>query len=414
MSRVMLDRAIDRQNRVWTSMQEVTQRAEAEKRDMTAEERRQWDAWEAELDEASSDIQRFERQIRQGGRDTDPSRGAPSGEPADVDPDKRHAEAFSAFLRSGMSGITAEQRQILAGLRGDADPALRAAAAGIDPSGGYMVPEGFRNTMIETMKDFGGLASLVTVITTDSGEKLPWPTNDDTANEGEIIGENVQVSEQDFTFGARELQSFIFSSKATRLPFTLLQDSGFNLDTWVPRKHGERIGRRAARAWTQGTGIGQPQGITVGLSVGKQGTTGQTTSIIYDDLIDLEHSVDPAYRGRAKYGLHDLLLKSIRKLKDQDLRPLWVPVPAPGFPATINGYAYTVDNSMPAPAASAKSMVFGDLEAAYIIRIVRGISTLRLTERYADYLQVGFLSFARMDGMVQDAAAAKTYQHSAS
>jgi HK97 family phage major capsid protein len=65
-----------------------------------------------------------------------------------------------------------------------------------------------------------------------------------------------------------------------------------------------------------------------------------------------------------------------------------------------------VDNSLAAQANGSKSVVFGDIRAAYLVRQVRGGQTLRLGERYADYLQVGFLGFQRLDGKVQDANAA--------
>lgn len=414
MSTVLLRRAIDRQNRAWSAMQEIRERAEAENRDMTAEERRQWDQLEAELNEASGDIERFERELRFGAHDAQRhSGGAPQGEQADGDdPERRHEAAFNAYLRRGFAALSPEERDILQGHRSDID--VRAQGTGTGGSGGFLVPEGFRATLTETLKAYGGLMNVATTITTSTGEDLPWPTNDDTGNEGEFIGENTAAPEQDFVFGQRKLGAYIVTSKLVKVPVPLLQDSAFDLETWLPRKLGERIGRRTARAWTVGTGVNEPAGIVEGVPVGKTGGDGQTTSITYEDLIDVEHSVDPAYRTRGRYVLHDQLLKVIRKLTDGDGRPLWTPVPAPGFPATINGFPYTIDNSMPEPGPSAKPLVFGDLEAAYVIRTVAGVATLRLAERFAEAWQVAFVAFVRVDGMVQDPAAARTYQHAAS
>ncbi len=409
MSNVLLNRAIERQNRAWNAMQEIRQRATAENRDLTAEERQAWDAAEVDVDEAGTDIERFEREAKLNSVDRSKVVTTDSGEERDAtDGEKQYAAAFEAYARGGMRNLTGEQRDLLQ--RGYVK---NAQGTSPDTAGGYLVPEGWRGTMVETMKAYGGLLGFVEIITTDSGNKLPWPTNDDTANEGEIIGENTQVGEQNLDFGGAELDAHIFSSKMIKVPYALMQDSGFDLNSFVPRKQGERIGRRAARAWTTGTGVKQPQGITVGIVAGKVGANGQTTSITYDDTIDLEHSVDPAYRLNARYAFHDLTLKVFRKLKDADNRPLWVPVPAPGFPATINGHQYTVDNSMPQMAAGANSIVFGDLRAGYVVRQVRGLQTLRLTERYAESLQVAFLGFSRMDGMIQDSAAIRSYQNSA-
>jgi HK97 family phage major capsid protein len=65
-------------------------------------------------------------------------------------------------------------------------------------------------------------------------------------------------------------------------------------------------------------------------------------------------------------------------------------------------------------AASAKSIAFGDFNAAYVIRQVTGVSVKRFDERYADALQVGFMSYARYDGTIDDANAAKVYVNAAS
>lgn len=413
MSTGLLQRAIDRQNRAWGSMQEIKKRAVDESRDMSAEERQAWDSAETDLEEASGDIERLEREEKLGKIDRSKVIATDSGEEVDAtDSQKRYAEAFGRYCRRGMRGLSAEQRDLL---QNHFQPGEgRAQGTAPDTAGGYLVPETWRNTMVETMKAFGGLLNDVEIINTDSGEPLHWPTNDDTSNEGEIIGENTQVTEQDAEVGGQELRAYIFSSKLIRVSLALLQDNGFDVENWIPRKQGERIGRRAARAWTTGTGVKQPQGITVGVTVGKTGASGQTTSITYEDLIDLEHAVDPAYRLNGKYAFHDSTLKALRKLDDADGRPLFLPVPAPGFPSTINGWPYRVDNSMPEMAASANSVVFGDLRAGYVVRQVRGVQTLRLTERYADFLQVGFLGFQRMDGMIQDSAAIRTYQNAAS
>src|SRR5690606_9353822 len=123
-------------------------------------------------------------------------------------------------------------------------------------------------------------------------------------------------------------------------------------------------------------------------------------------------SVDPAYRnnGRVRYVLSDGALKMARKLKDGDDRPLWVPVPAPGFTSTLNGYSYTVDNSMAAPAPGARSILFGDVFSAYVVRQVHGVQMVRLDERFADLLQTAFFAYARMDAIPDDLGAVRVLE----
>lgn len=410
----LLQRAIDRQNTTWTRMQEIQSAAETEGRDLTAEERVNWDAAEADLTTASADIERLQRMAALDTVDrstvlTTTGRGDdPAGDQAARD--AAYAAAFQHYLRDGMNGCSPEQQQLLR----TGYQVTRAQGTSPDSAGGYLVPETFRGTMTETMKAFGGLLTICNIITTSDGADLSWPTNDDTGNEGALLSENTPVPEQDISVGRRELGAYIFTSKLVKVSWSLLQDSAFPLETWLPTKLGERIGRAVAGYLITGTGVKQPEGVTTGVTTGVTGANGQTTSIIYDDLIDLEHSVDPAYRGAdCRFLFHDQTLKVLRKLKDGDNRPLWVPVPAPGFAATINGRPYTIDNKMPVPAASAKSIVFGDFKTGYVVRQVQGVQTIRLNERYADSLQTGFFGYSRIDGMVDDPAALRAYAHPA-
>src|SRR5690606_32334921 len=108
-----------------------------------------------------------------------------------------------------------------------------------------------------------------------------------------------------------------------------------------------------------------------------------------------------------RYVAHDSFVAAARKLKDNDGRPLWVPSMTGGAPSTINGHPYTVDNNLAPLGAGSTPAVFGDIKEAYLVRVVNGAQTLRLTERYADFLQVGFLGFQRLDGKVQNASAAR-------
>ncbi|MEU3255972.1 phage major capsid protein [Streptomyces sp. NPDC006997] len=407
-------RLVDEQNTLWHRMQEIMQAAEGENRDLTADERSNWDQAETRLTEVSGDLERLERMAQLSTVDRDQI--VTTSDRGD-DPDAEHAryaEAFGLYLRYGMDGLQTEQRQLLQGGFNRLSSDARAMGTTPDTAGGYLVPETFRNAMTETMRAYGGLLNICQVITTADGGDLSWPTNDDTNNEGALLSENQQVPEQDLNVGRRELGAYIFTSKLVKLSWKLMRDSAFDVESWLPRKLGERIGRATAGYLITGSGVKQPEGLITQVRTGTTGAAGQTTSVIYDDLVDLEHSIDPAYRGQScRWLMHDQTLKVLRKLKDGDGRPLWVPVPAPGFAATLNGYPYTIDNKMPTPAASAKTIVFGDFNAGYVVRQVQGVTTIRLNERYADYLQSGFFGYAELDGMVDDPSAIAAYEHAA-
>lgn len=316
-----------------------------------------------------------------------------------------YRSAFGSFMRSGMEGVDLEGRQLLQ--RGFVSGSeFRAQGSSVGAAGGYTVPPEFRNELIAVMKAYGGIVSLANVITTDSGAELPWPTVDTTGAKGRRVSQNQQLSEQDVVFGKDSLQAWIYTSDIVKVSFALLEDTGFNLEGFLTSELGERIGRITAEEFATGDGTNMPQGLVTGLDSGV--TTGTIGKVSYDDLVNLEHSINSVYRDAATYVLNDTALREIRKIKDADGKPLYASGSVVGaIPATINGRPFTSVDDLPEFAAGETPIVYGDIKKAYVVRQVNGIQTMRLTERYADALQVGFLAFARFDGKVQQKAAAK-------
>ncbi|MFJ8555306.1 phage major capsid protein [Streptomyces sp. NPDC093676] len=411
----LLTRALEKRANIWSQMQEIQQRAETENRDtLTAEEREKWDRAEAELTEVSADIERMERAARLDTvqRDQVVVAGGAGGEAVEDRAEDREAayrDAFGSFVRNGMTGLNAEQRQLMLSNQTE----VRAGATSPGTAGGYFIPTDTLNKITQTMKAYGGLLGAANVITTGSGNPLNWPTNDDTSNTGAILSENTQVTEQDVTLGQKTLGAFTYTSKLVRLSLQLLQDDVFGVESWLVQRLGERLGRAVAAHLATGVGTTTPEGLFTNATAGKTGTTGQTTSVIFDDLVDLVHSVDPAYRDNGQWAMSDSALKMIRKLKDGQNRPLWEPSVQAGVASTLLSYPVLIDNGIPVPAANAKSIGFGDIKSAYVVRQVAGGQMMRLEERYADFLQVGFLGFLRLDAKPDDGAAFRVYAHSA-
>jgi HK97 family phage major capsid protein len=317
--------------------------------------------------------------------------------------------AFDGYLRRGMSQLSMEQRGILERYES------RDLSIGTNTAGGYTVPPGFLQRITDAMKAFGGMLEVANVINTDSGQPLVWPTADDTGNIGAILAENTAAPTQDVTFGQKTLSAYMYTSKMVAVSYQLLNDTAFDLNAWLPEKFAQRLGRAINAHFTNGTGGGtQPTGLVPNLAIGKTGATGQTLTVTGDDLIDLIHSIDPAYRnGRGQFMMNDSSVKVVRKLKDTTGQYLWQPGLNQGTPDTILGYPVQINQDMPVMAANAKSIAFGDFQSAYVIRQVTGVQVKRFDERFADKLQVGFLSYARYDGTVDDLNAAKLYANSA-
>lgn len=324
-----------------------------------------------------------------------------------VEGDISNLLAVALYLRHG-NNVSAEQAV-----------AIRNAMSTTTPAeGGYTVPSEVAAIVIDALKAFGGMRDVAEIIPTDNGTALGYPTSDGTAEEGEIVAENAAATTGEITFGTAALNPFKYSSKKIALPIELIQDSAIDVVQFVINRLTTRLGRITNKHFTTGTGSGQPYGLMARASSGKVGATGQTTNIIYDDLVDLEHSVNVAYRRGAKFMMADSSVKVVRKIKDTAGRPIFTPsYDAGGTAAALDlllGRPLVVNEDVAAMAANAKSIAFGDL-SQYKIRDVRGSFSVRRFDDSAFALngQVGFCGWMRTGGNLMDTAAVKYYQNSA-
>ncbi len=284
---------------------------------------------------------------------------------------------------------------------------------GTPADGGHTVPEGFVSELEQTMLAFGGPRQVSRIIRTDSGNDLPWPTVDDTSNTGALLAEEGTIgSSVNPTFSNVTLKAYKYSSKPILISEELLQDSAFAMSQVINSLLGERLGRATATAYTTGTGSSQPTGIVTAASAGV--TAASATAITADELIDLEHSVDPSYRSAPGVGfmLNDSTLKAIRKLKDGDGQYLWAPGLRSGAPDSILNRPYSINQDMATTVASAVSVLFGDFQK-FVIRDVNSLRMYRLDERYRDNDLTGFVAFLRTDSKcIQTGAIKKLTQAS--
>lgn len=376
---------------------------------LTSEEAVKYDALEADYGKLEKDIQRAEASAaRELSLAASASRLIVPAVDAVVDPKIANMaklnSAFSNFLRNGEKAIAQEESALLKQFS-------NTMSTTTGSQGGYTVPVGFEAQLEAAMKWFGGSDAFGT-FTTSTGNSLTWPTQNDTSNTGRIIGQNVQVTQTDFTFGQVTFGSFIFSSDLTLIPWALVQDSAFDLDSYLANALGTRLGRILNTKFTVGAGTTEPTGIvTAAVAAGNTLTlgVGNTLTLSFDNLTDLEHKVDPSYRDGSKYMFHDSTLQYLKKLKDDNNRPLWLPALTGSSgdkqnAGTINGYNYVINNDMAAIGVSAKSVLFGDLTKYKMRRVASTTEVVvRLNERYADYLQTGYFAYLRADGNLLDA-----------
>lgn len=311
--------------------------------------------------------------------------------------------AVALYLRHG-NNVTAEQAIAI----------RNAMSTTTTTEGGHTVPTEVAAMVIESMKAYGGMREIAQVITTDGGNPLNFPTSDGTAEVGEIVAENTGASSGDITFGVAAVNPYNYSSKKLALPWQLIADSAVDVVSLVTGRLGQRLGRITNTHYTVGTGSGQPFGVIARATTGKTGTTGQTLTVIYDDLFDLKHSVNRAYRRNAKWMMNDLSVAIVSKLKETTGRPIWEPSVIAGAPDRLLGYEVVTNDDVAVMAANAKSIAFGDF-SKFVIRDVAGSMIMRRFDDSAFALngQVGFCGWMRTGSNLLDTAAVKVYVNSA-
>lgn len=270
-----------------------------------------------------------------------------------------------------------------------------ALAEGADSTGGYLVPDEFEHTLVQSLEEFNIMRTLARVIRTSSGElKIPVVATKGTAS---WVDEGATIPSSDGSFGQVTLEAFKLAT-IVKVSKELLQDSAFPLEAFLSQDFGRRIGTLEEEAFLVGDGNKKPTGIFAATGGGQVGVTAASqTAITWDEVMDLYHSLKSPYRNKAVFIANDLTVKALRKLKSTDGQYLWQASLTAGTPDTILGRPVYVSSFAPTIAAGASVLAFGDFSYYWIgDRLNRTFE--RLNEIYAETDQVGFKATQHVDG----------------
>tara|TARA_R110002020_G_scaffold53905_8_gene150479 strand:+ start:15307 stop:16572 length:1266 start_codon:yes stop_codon:yes gene_type:complete len=370
----------------------------------------------AEFDRVEKNIEREDRQakIEASFEERQRQRRPVSGDEArgqdDNDPLSYRA-VFHRFIARGadIGELDAEERAVLKG-GVQSSKEFRAQNTGTASAGGYTVPVELANFIVKSMKDWGPMynTDIITELNTSSGNQINIPTIDDTSRTGSKHTEGAAIADdgsQDAVFGQKTLGAYVYDTEFVKFSMELAQDSIFNMESLLGALLGERLGRIANRELTIGDGVDDPNGVVTASSLGKTATA--TAALTSDELIDLLHSVNAAYRRspKARWQFADTTLAAIRKLKDGQGNYLWqMGDITKGEPGTLLSYRYEINDDVPAIAASARSVLFGDF-SKYFVRKVGSPVIGVLRERF--WPDLGIAGLIRFDGELGDTAAVK-------
>ena len=281
---------------------------------------------------------------------------------------------------------------------------------GTDSEGGYLVPDEYERTLVEALEEENIFRQMAKVIKTSSGDrKIPVVASKGTAS---WIDEEGAYPESDDSFGQVSIGAYKLGTMI-KVSEELLNDSVFDLQSYISREFARRIGAKEEEAFFTGDGKGKPLGVLAATGGAETGVTAASaTAVTADELMDLYYSLKSPYRKKSVWVLNDSTIKAIRKLKDNNGQYLWQPSLTAGAPDMILGRPIKTSAYMPAIAAGAKTIAFGDF-SYYWIADRQGRSFKRLNELFAATGQVGFLASQRVDGKMILAEAVKVLEQKA-
>lgn len=413
-----LQQKIDRRATLVKNMRAILDKSETDKVPLTVEQNTAYDQMETEVTSLSKEIARAQalaateaslRNQRDGSYRPEVTATATNGErrliarPRPGIDTEGYTNALDQYARVGRNGITPEHTNAL--------------QVGADSEGGFLVPVEFETRLLELMTNLDPIRRLATVITTASERNIPIETSKGTFG---YIGEEGDYGTSDPAIGRVVLGAWK-SGGIIKVSEELLQDSFFDLTSYLLRLAGFRYNALESTGFAVGNGVAKPLGLFATTSVGGTAITGitggvsATAAITADNLVDTFHALARAYRQRATWITSDTMVKMIRKLKtgvSGDNTYIWQPGLTASQPDTLLGRPVEVSDDATAPAVDAKSIIFGDISHYYIADRL-GTTVQRLNELYAATGQVGFKFSRRNDAKLTNAAAITFFTHGA-
>ncbi|WP_449459981.1 phage major capsid protein [Streptococcus suis] len=375
----------EKRNTAWEQAKNFLNTVRSEEGLVSEEDARRYDEMEAKIKLYNKEIARLERQEKLDLELSQPATQVLTSQPTlGVENSKDDKEGIASTIYNETFWTNIRKRNYY-----DVANILR---IGEDTEGGHLVPDEYEKKLVEGLREENFFRNLATVIKTSSGErKIPVVTGHGTAS---WMDENGLYPETDETFGQVTLDSYKIGT-AIRVSEELINDSVFDLESYMTAEFARRIGTEEEKSFLIGDGSKKPTGIFTQADV--TGPTTATKDITFDDMIELYHSLPAPYRKNAVWILHDSTMKAIRKLKDGNGNYIWQPSTQAGQPDLILNRPYYTSTFAPLPEAGNKAIAFGDF-SYYWIADRQGRTFKRLNELYAANGQIGFLASQRVDG----------------
>jgi HK97 family phage major capsid protein len=421
------------------AIQALSAKANAENRDFTAEEKVNYEKANKDWDDLSRQLEIAKRSDDIAAAMKQPSAAAavPGRQDSPPDPDQRAAGehnratdeglAFEGWARFGCAKAAPETRHFDAARRVGIDIQSNAftirfgslltrasrlpnkRAIGDAPQtvtttgGGYLIPEGFSGMLEKALLMFNPIEAYCTQLVTATGNDIPWPTSNETTHAGAEVAINTTATEQAITLGQVVLKAYKLESQSVLVPFELMQDSYFNMESFIGEVLGERIGRCRAALCVSGAGTTHPTGLAVGATTAA--TTASASQITNAELLTLLYSVNPAYLqagNNPAWMFNNATALAIRNMVDGIGRGIWQPDMTGMQPERLHGYPVIMNAAVASIGSGTKPVYFGAFKK-FIIRTIGEMRLIRDPYTYSYKDQTFYVAFDRMDCNVLDA-----------
>ena len=323
-----------------------------------------------------------------------------------------HQKAFAAYLRTGEDD----------GLRG-LNMEEKALSSAVAADGGYLVDPQTSATIQSVLRSASSLRQVAKVVNVEATSYDVLIDSTETgagwANELADSSETATPTIERISIPLHEL------SALPKISQRLLDDSAFDIETWLSERVADTFARSEAAAFVDGDGVDKPVGIlthpTIANDVWSWGSLGYVAtgndggfdqSNPGNGLINLVYGLGARYRANATFVLNSKTAGYVRQIKDAEGRFLWTDGLAAGEPARLLGYPVLISEDMPDIANGSFAVAFGDFGAGYTIAERPDLRILR--DPFSAKPHVLFYATKRVGGDVSDFAAIKLLKFSAS
>ncbi len=373
--------------------------------EITPETRTKVNAIMADVDTLESDIrtteklEKIEAELRSTKR---PPRGEPGAGTADASQDEAVTRAFSNFVRFGERHMTGEDRSLLVERRD-----ITTTGASGNTNGSFIIPQIFDPVLYQARKLIGNTVSIVgKKVTNNNGAPMKIGFVNDTANTlVTMTGEATLVSEVDPLFSGVVMSTDTIGTMV-KVSVQELEDSAFDLNTWIKQQFGIRYYRGLEKTITLGNGSNVASVVTTATAAP---AAASNLGPVYDDFTATYSALDPAYEGNASWVFNSTTRANLLGQKDNYGRPLWTPNPTSGVLDHILGRPIVLNQALPSAFNNTSTTVpvtgilYGDFEQGYLLRTDGPLSIRRFDELFMASLEVGFLAYSRIGGVSTDA-----------